>query len=209
MNELGLFAGVALAHLLALMSPGPDFAMVVRQTLAHGRHAGVWTALGIGAGISVHVGWGLFGLGWIIERVPLLLEALRLAGAGFLIWMGVQALRAQPQPPGAAQTAAAQAGTLRHFGIGLATNLLNPKVMLFFVALFSAIVTAQTSWALRAAIGSWIVATTVGWFCLVSGTLGLPAIRTRLQASAHWIDRGMGAVLLLIGIGMLIAAQRA
>ena len=80
-----LFALVAGAHLLAVSSPGPDFAMVARQTLAHGRSTGVWTALGIGSGIAFHVAWAMFGLGWVVERFPLLLEVLRYGGAAFLL----------------------------------------------------------------------------------------------------------------------------
>ena len=206
MNELSLFATVALAHLLAVMSPGPDFAMVTRQTLAHGRAAGVWTALGIGSGITFHVGWGMFGLGWVIEQFPPLLEVLRYAGALFLLYMGAQAIRAQPSAPGTiANDGAANGGWRRHFGIGLATNLLNPKAMMFFVALCSAVITTQTPAGLRIALGLWIVTSTIAWFCAVSYTLGLPAIRLRLQAHAHWIDRGMGAVLLILGLGMLLS----
>lgn len=208
MSALALFGAVALAHLLAVMSPGPDFAMVTRQTLAYGRSAGAWTALGIGCGICVHVGWGMFGLGWLIERFPLLLEALRYGGAAFLLWMGSRALRAQPAAAVAGEAPAAAGDGLRHFGIGFATNLLNPKAMLFFVALCSAVITGQTPWPLRVALGLWIVLTTILWFCAVSFTLGHPRIRGALQAHAHWIDRAMGALLVALGLGMLLAGLR-
>lgn len=204
MNDLSLFTAVALAHLLAVMSPGPDFAMVVRQTLSQGRSAGIWTALGIGSGIMFHVSWGLFGLGWIIQQLPSLLDVLRYAGALFLLYMGWQAIRAQPATENTAVGTATQGSGLKNFGIGLATNLLNPKCMMFFIALCSAVITTQTPLGLRIALGLWITLSTALWFCLVSYTLGLPVIRQRLQAYAHWIDRAMGAVLLLLGTGMLL-----
>ena len=95
MNDpLLLFLTVATAHLLGVMSPGPDFAMVTRQTLAFGRSAGLWTAWGIAAGIIFHVTYGLFGLGWVIQRFPLLLEVLRYVGVAFLLYMGWGALHA-------------------------------------------------------------------------------------------------------------------
>lgn len=204
MNPLTLFGAAALAHVLAMMSPGPDFAMVTRQTLAHGRSAGVWTALGIASGITFHVCWGMFGLGWLIAKVPSLLDLLRYAGALFLLVMGVIALRAQPQTGGA--LAPAQAGDWRkHFAIGVATNLLNPKAMLFIVALCSALLTTQAPLSLRIALALWIIASTAAWFSCVSFTLGHPAIRSKLIAKAHWIDRGMGMILLLLGAGMLLA----
>lgn len=207
MDDLSLFLFIATAHVLAVMSPGPDFAMVTRQTLAHGRAAGVRTAVGIGAGICFHVGWGLFGLGWVIARVPVLLEVLRWGGALFLLWMGSQALRAQPQVL-AAPVDQAAAGA-RDFGIGFLTNLLNPKVMMFFIALCSAVITSATPMGVRLAIGAWIVGTTIAWFSLVSFTLGLPVVRQRLRAWAHWIDRGMGAVLVVLALVMMVGALRA
>lgn len=203
-SDLALFGTVALAHLLAVTSPGPDFAMVTRQTLAFGRAAGLWTAWGIATGIVFHVGYGLFGLSWLIERVPALLEVLRYAGAAFLLWMGWQALRAQPldlaAPAPADRPAARQA-----FGIGVLTNVLNPKATLFFVALFSSVVTGSTSVELKLALGTWIVLSTGAWFSVVALTLGHEAMRTRMRRWAHWIDRAMGVILIALAAAMLIA----
>jgi threonine/homoserine/homoserine lactone efflux protein len=206
MSPWSLFAAVALAHLLAVMSPGPDFAMVTRQTLAFGRSAGVWTALGIGSAISVHVAWAMFGMGWVIERFPPFLEVLRLAGAAFLLYIGLGAIRAQPQDPDARSGERAVAGSRwRHFGIGVATNLLNPKALMFFMALCAAVITGATPVWLRIALGAWMIASTAAWFSLVSFTLGHPAVRARLVDSAHLIDRTMGAILVVLGLLMLFS----
>ncbi|ROH91858.1 LysE family translocator [Stagnimonas aquatica] len=205
MNSASLLVTAAGAHLLAVMSPGPDFAMVSRQTLAHGRAAGLRTAWGIATGIVFHVGYALFGLGWLLEAYPLLLELLRYAGAGFLVWMGSRALRSAPPSvgmPAAAETAA----PARHdFLIGLATNLFNPKATLFFVALCSALLTTPTPMTQKLGLAAWIVLTTGAWFSLVALLLGLPAARARLAAKAWLIDRAMGLVLVLLGLGMLLA----
>ena len=90
-----IFGAVAAAHALGVSSPGPDFAVVVRQTLAHGRRIGVATALGIGSGICLHVAWGMFGLDWAVTRFPPLLDVLRYGGAAVLLWIGFKALRSQ------------------------------------------------------------------------------------------------------------------
>jgi threonine/homoserine/homoserine lactone efflux protein len=206
MSVWQLFYFVALAHLLAVMSPGPDFAMVTRQTLAYGRTAGVWTALGIGSGITFHVAWAMFGMGWVIERFPPFLEVLRLAGAAFLLYMGSVAVRAKPQDSGVTDRTQAQGpGPLRNFGIGVATNILNPKAMLFFMALCAAVITAQTPVWLRIALGGWMIVSTATWFTLVSFFLGHPSVRARVIGAAHWIDRGMGVILLLLGAAMLLS----
>ncbi|MDB5987079.1 MAG: LysE family translocator [Nevskia sp.] len=200
-----LFAAVAAAHALAVMSPGPDLAMVSRQTLAHGRAAGVRTALGIGCGIAFHVAYGLFGVSWAIAQFPALLGALKLVGAALLLWIGAQAIRAQPQD-GMTAVATGERAAARDFGVGLATNVLNVKAMLFFVALCSTVIAGNTTTALKLALGAWMIVVTGVWFCLVAVTLGHPRVRAALASSAHWIDRAMGAILLALGSAMLIAA---
>lgn len=200
---LSLFAVVAAAHALAVMSPGPDLAVVTRQTLAHGRAAGVRTALGIASGISVHIAYALFGLAWAIERYPPLLTGLRYVGALLLLWIGWGALRARPAA-GPAPAAAPAHAAARDFGIGFLTNALNVKAMLFFVALCSAVISGAASVPLRLALGAWMIFATGLWFCFVAWTLGHPRVRARLQAYGHWIDRVMGAILLLLGGAMLL-----
>lgn len=207
MNASSVFLLVAGTHLLAVMSPGPDFAMVVRQTLAHGRRTGVWTALGIGSGITFHVAWAMFGLGWVAARYPVVLDTLRIGGGAFLLWMGVGALRARPAAPVAADAvpAGGEPAAGRSFAVGLLTNLLNAKAMLFFVALCSTVITAGTPGSLRIALGAWMAITTAAWFSLVAWTLGHAGLRRALQAQAHWIDRAMG--LLLVGLGLFALAR--
>jgi len=205
MNASTLLLTAAGAHLLAVMSPGPDFAMVTRQTLAYGRRAGVWTAMGIATGLIFHVGWALFGLGWVVQRVPLLLDLLRYGGAAFLLYMGVSALRAAPPDSTPRPDDIPAQPARRSYLIGMATNLLNPKAMLYFVALCSALVTTATPVSQRLLLGAWILATTAAWFSLAAWSLGHPAIRSRLLGHAHWIDRGMGSLLIALGLLSLLA----
>lgn len=205
-GEWAVFGTVALAHLLGVASPGPDFAIVVRQSLAFGRGAGVWTAAGIGSGIVFHVAYGLFGLNWLTTRYPQSLTLLGVAGALFLLWMGSQAIRSRPLPDAAEDLPPAQAGdALKFFGIGLLTNVLNPKAILFFVALFTAVVSGPVSTQLKVVLGAWIPLATFGWFAFVALMLGNASARRRLRGVAHWIDRAMGVVLLLLAVGMLVS----
>ncbi|MBI2382673.1 MAG: LysE family transporter [Gammaproteobacteria bacterium] len=203
-TEWAIFGTVALAHLLGVASPGPDFAMIVRQSLAYGRAAGVWTAAGIGSGILFHVAYGLFGLAWLTRQYPASLTLIGVAGAAFLVWMGAQALRAQPQPENCERLPPAQPGDWKRFyGIGVLTNVLNPKATLFFVALFTAVVTGPTGTAMKLVLGLWLPLTTFAWFAFVALMLSNEALRRKLRHWAHWIDRAMGAVLLLLGAAML------
>ena len=208
-SEWMLFATVTVAHLLAVASPGPDFAIVVRQSLAFGRGAGVWTAAGIGSGIFFHVGYGLFGLTWLTTRWPQALGVLAATGALFLLYLGVQALRSRPLPETTEELPAARPGDrAKFFGIGLLTNLLNAKAVLYFVALFTAVVTGATSTLMKTVLGLWIPLLTFGWFAFVALMLGNAAARRRLRHVAHWIDRAMGVVLLALGAGIILGLLR-
>lgn len=207
-SPAALFAAVAAAQALALISPGLDFAVMLRQTLAHGRAAGLRTALGIATGLSFHVGYSLFGFAWAIERVPGLLEVLRAGGAALLLYLGLTAMRAPKAAtaPGPQVQRAASAD----FGIGFATNLFNAKAMLFFVALGSAIAASVTSLIWKLALGAWMIFATGAWFGFVAWALGHARIRTRLAAHRHGLDRLMGAILVALGLTLAwtLAAER-
>ena len=80
------FLTVALIHLLAVASPGPDFAVVVRESVTHGHRAGTWTALGVGSAIFLHVGYSLLGIGLIVSQSIVLFNALKWAAAAYLLY---------------------------------------------------------------------------------------------------------------------------
>lgn len=207
MSDWALFITVAVAHQLAMMSPGPDFAVVTEQSLRHGRRAGIWVAAGIATGITLHLGYGLFGLGWLVTHLPGLLDGLRVAGGCVLLWMGIAAFRAGPARIVAnARHRPQGSNRLRRFAAGLATNLFNPKAALFFVALFSSVLGDATPVGLRAALAVWITLTTFAWFAAVAIFLTTPAVAGRVGQHATLIQRSMGALLVALGIGMLWAS---
>lgn len=205
MNDAwAIFGAVAAAHALGVASPGPDFAVVIRQTLAHGRRVGIITALGIGSGILLHIAWGMFGLGWAVLRFPALIELLRYGGAAFLLWIGLKALRSAPIDPAAAGAGPAAASVSGAYAVGLATNLLNVKALLFFVALCSSVVTAGASPTLRLGLGLWMALATAAWFSVVACTVGHAAVRRRLLRHAHRIDHAMGVVLIALAAAVML-----
>ncbi|WP_020650886.1 LysE family translocator [Solimonas variicoloris] len=209
-SGLAVFGTVAAAHALGVVSPGPDFAIVTRQSLAYGRAAGVWTAAGIGTGILFHVAYGLFGLRWLIAHAPWALTLIALAGSGFLIWIGSRAMRAQPLPDTGDDPRAAAPGDWRHnFGTGLATNVLNPKATLFFVALFSAVVSGPMSMPLTLALALWLPLATFGWFATLALLLSHAGLRRALRRHAHRIDHAMGVVLIALGLLVLLRSAGA
>jgi threonine/homoserine/homoserine lactone efflux protein len=92
------FFKVALAHLLAVASPGPDFAIVLRQSLRHGRRTAIWTSVGVGMAITLHVTYSLLGLGLILKSSAVAFDIVKYSGAAYLAWLGWQALRSPSSP---------------------------------------------------------------------------------------------------------------
>jgi RhtB (resistance to homoserine/threonine) family protein len=188
--------------IIAVISPGPDFAMVTRNSLLLSRRAGVLTALGIGAGVCVHVTYTLLGVGLVIRQSVLLFDILKLVGAVYLIWLGTKMLRAKPAGQLAATevTAISDLGALR---MGFFTNALNPKTTVFVVSLFMQVVEPTTALSIQIGYGAFIAAAHVIWFTVVAVFFSSGAVRLRLLDLRHWIDRAFGA--LLVGFGVLLA----
>ncbi|WP_409318250.1 LysE family translocator [Pseudomonas sp. KCJK9016] len=191
--------------LLACLSPGPDFAMVSRNGLLLSRRAGVLTAAGIGLGVLVHVGYTLLGLGWVLQQTPWLFNALKLAGAAYLVYLGIKMLRSRPdaQQPDAASPALSDLAALR---TGLLTNALNPKTSIFIVSLFMGVVRPDTGLPLQIAYGLFIAGAHVVWFSLVALCFSSGRVREKLLAARQWIDRAFGG--LLVGFGLLLTLSQ-
>ena len=96
MEYLDEFITIVIVHLLAVASPGPDFTMVLRQSIVVGRTPALWTSIGIGIGILVHVAYCLLGLGLVISQSIMLFNLIKLVGACYLLYVGWKSLRAQP-----------------------------------------------------------------------------------------------------------------
>jgi threonine/homoserine/homoserine lactone efflux protein len=195
------FGALTLAHLLAVASPGPDFAMVLRQSLAHGRRTAIWTSLGIGTGILLHVSYSLLGIGLVLQGSPTAFTVLKYAGATYLAWVGVQTLRsARPRAAGpevVAEKTAPEPSTRAAWTTGFLTNALNPKATLFFVAR-----------SVQVGYGLWMALATAAWFSLVSFVFTQPATRRAFLRWSHWIDRALGVVFLGFAAGLALATLR-
>jgi RhtB (resistance to homoserine/threonine) family protein len=201
------FTMVAAAHLGAVASPGPDFAIVLRQSIAHGRRVAIWTSIGIGTAILLHVGYSLLGLGLLIRSSNLWFTIVKYAGAVYIAWLGVQSLRAKPRDADAGSDADLAAMPSSHgaFATGFLTNALNPKATLFFISLFVLIVDPRTPKAIQAAYGLWMSLATMAWFSFVAVIFTRDDVRRNFLRHGHWIDRGLGVVFL--GIAAVVAIR--
>jgi RhtB (resistance to homoserine/threonine) family protein len=200
------FLTIALAHALAVASPGPDFALVLRQSVAHGRRVAIWASLGIGTGISVHVAYCLLGLGMLLKNSPDALNVMKYLGATYLTWVGLQALRAQPREGDMDLSEGDAAPTNGAAWLqGFIVNVLNPKAALFFIALFALRVSPETPLPIKLGYGGWLVAATMAWFCFVSMIFTQTEVRRRFLRHGHWIERALGGVFLAFALALVFA----
>ncbi|MCY1437350.1 Threonine efflux protein [compost metagenome] len=203
------FLTVALVHLLAVASPGPDFAVVVRESVAHGRRAGTWTALGVGCGIFIHVTYSLLGIGLVVSQSVTLFNILKWLAAGYLFYIGIKALRARPADPASAERIAVEQRSSRGaFMSGFVTNGLNPKATLFFLSLFTVVINPHTPLAVQAGYGVYLACATAVWFALVAMLFSQQRVRAGFARMGHWFDRLMGGVLVALGVKLALTELR-
>ena len=157
-------------HFFAVASPGPDFLMVTKNALNYNRKTGVWTAIGVGTGIAIHVFYGIGGISILIAKNVAIYNFLKYAGAIYLIYIGVKSLgkvkkRAIIQKENVTKH---PISTMSAFKMGFWTNVLNPKATLFFLSIFSTMIPVGTPSYILIIIGILLILNTGLWFILVS-----------------------------------------
>jgi threonine efflux protein len=191
-------------HALALISPGPDFAVVTRLSIVSGRRAGLWAAAGVAAAIGVYVLVSVLGMALVLAALPGLSRILAIIGALYLAWLGVQCLRSQGKLPDAQ---AAQPGH-KTFVTGFLTNLLNPKAMLYFGSVLSQALKPGLGAADVALLWTVLVAESFLWFALVATLFSSRAVLGWLRSRLVWLDRCVGAVLIVLAARVSLLALR-
>ena len=194
-------------HLLSAASPGPDFVLVSQQTLTNGKKAGLMCSIGIALGLSIHIIYSIFGLATIVANSTTTLWAIKLLGGSYLIFLGIKGLRARTKPKlttGEQQKAVApQHSPIKMIGLGFLCNALNPKTAVYFVSLFTVVISTDTSATHLAIYGIWMMAIQLAWFSLVTVMLSTEKVAGKLQSAGHIIDRIAGGAMLLLGLKVI------
>ena len=198
------FLTVILAHALAVMSPGPDFSVVLRESLQQGKKPAIWTAIGIGSGILVHVLYSTFGISVLIKNSPTLFQFLRWLGAVYILYLAWGSFTSSRNSSLETQAGESHKKPWHAWRLGFLTNALNPKASLFFLALFSVILTADTSGFSLVLYSAWMAIATMLWFTLVALFFSREKTRTAYFKRAWIIDRFMAFVLILLAIRLIM-----
>lgn len=189
-------------HLLAAISPGPDFIYVSQQTLSRGRTAGIICALGVALGLGVHIGYSVLGLAVVIAQAAWLLTAIKIVGGAYLIYLGFKGLRAKAkhQVTEVVKVSVKPESALNTLWKGFLCNVLNPKAPVYFVSVFTVVLSPDMPLWQLAIYGLWMMILQFAWFATVAFLLSIPSVNGQFQRAGHWIDRVLGAVMVGLGI---------
>lgn len=187
---------------LGAMSPGPSLAMVVRHTLGGGRAKGIVCAWAHSLGIGIYALVTLLGLAVVLKQAPLVFNGIAILGALYLAWMGIQALRSTGGMQ-AKLTAGESTNALTAARDGIAISLFNPKIMLFFLALFSQFVMVADSMAGKALIVLTPLIVDGLWYSLIALLLSHSSVLPLLRQKAGLIDKLSGVVLIVLAVRVL------
>jgi RhtB (resistance to homoserine/threonine) family protein len=182
---------------LCMLSPGPDMILVMRNTLTRDRRYGGLTALGVLTGNLVHIGYCTLGIALLLSRSPLAFNVLRVSSAIYLIYLGVQSLRSADATGTEPRTSATR--PTNAYWQGFVNNVLNPKGALFYLGVFSQLITPDMSLAQTTVLVAVMVSVSAVFWILFVQTLHLPVIRSGLGRSKVTLDRVFGVVLILFG----------
>ena len=207
--------GFALASTLVILAPGPDVMLVMRNTMRGGRRAGWLTACGTLSGLAIWAFAAALGLSTLLQVSHVAYDVLRFCGAAYLIWLGAASFgrlrrkggtAARPAPEGAGTTGPARARPARTYLNGMLSNLLNPKVSVFFMAFLPAFIPAGASASqFSLALGAWFIAETGLWLAVVAWLADRGVRWLRRPAVQRWMERVTGVVL--IGFGLRLATE--
>jgi RhtB (resistance to homoserine/threonine) family protein len=204
-------AGLMAVFAVMIVAPGADFALVIRQSIVHGRRAAMLASFGIGCSLLFHISYTILGIGLIVSKSLLLFSLLKWAGAGYLIYLGVNAIRA-PAMAMNVQDESVGIADLRAwklFGMGFVTNALNPKPVLFFLSLFSLLVSPNTPALIQAGYGLVMASALILWFLGVSIVFTSRPVRERFLAMGRWFNPVTGAMFIGLGLRLAFAQARA
>lgn len=190
-------------HLLAAASPGPDFILVSQQTLSHGRRSGFMCSLGIALGLSVHIIYSALGLAAIIANSTTALWFIKIIGGCYLLYLGYQGLRAKQIETDTRHKLEKERSAINTVIKGFFCNALNPKAPIYFVALFTLVLSPDLPVFHLMVYGIWLMVLQLLWFSAVVIMLSHPHINQKFLRFGHWIDRTLGGVMIIMGIKVI------
>ncbi|SJL84530.1 LysE family translocator [Vibrio palustris] len=206
-----IFVTVAIAHFLALLSPGPDFVLVVKSAIKNGPKKSIGVAAGIASANALYIALCLVGVGALLASTVIIMIALKVAGGLFLIYLAVMALRAKKSDYkyleiSENQTRQSETTFAKEFITGFMSGILNPKNLLFYLSLFTVVLTNDVNFGFKVGLGIWMTSVVFVWDLSVIYVLSIDKVRRKFSKLAYYIDKCTGVILGLIGFTIVKSA---
>lgn len=207
MEMISFFVGIALIHQLGLMSPGPDFIMAVRNSLIYSRRTGLFTAIGLGFGVMVHIAYCMAGLALVISQSIVLFNMVKMLGGLYLIYIGVKSFfsRSSRVELSVGTKSKKSLSDWRAIRVGFLTNVLNPKATLYFLGLFTFAISPDLPWKVSFGLGLMMVVMTMIWFSLVAYFFTQKPVRGLFEKFQGFFNKAFGALLVAFGLKVALA----
>lgn len=211
-NLLSIFITVGVAHFLALLSPGPDFVLIVKSAIKNNSKDAMGVALGITMANAVYISLCLIGIGSILAASALLMVILKIIGGLFLIYLAVQALQARKDSYSQLDinepisTNVTNTTFVKEFVAGFISGIFNPKNLLFYLSLFTVVLTPEVSFAFKLSLGVWMTIVVFLWDTSIIFLLSTRKVRQKFTQAAYYLDKITGALLGIIGVTIVKTA---
>ena len=201
MIDYPIIASILLIHFLAVISPGPDFFMAIKNSLTYSRKIGIFTSVGFGLGIGVHVFYSIAGVALLISKSIVIFSTIKYLGVAYLLYVGVKSLLAKPTYLQIEkQKHKKEITPIKAIFQGFITNVLNPKATLFFLSLFTLVITPETSTETITIVSLAMIVNTILWFTFVSIFLTQKRIRKAYNQYQGYFSKFFGGVLIALGL---------
>jgi threonine/homoserine/homoserine lactone efflux protein len=196
-NELYLLTTLAI---IMAISPGADFALVCRNTMSSSSLSGIYTTLGIATALWLHIAYCIAGLAILINNSPVIFTVIKYTGATYLIYLGYQSFILGASIQKNKTSTKLMLSNRSAFVSGFTSNALNPKTTLFFLSIFTQLVSTSTPVALQVVYGVIICFAHMLWFTTLSLLLGQQNFLAKIQRFEAQINKALGIVLVLFAL---------
>lgn len=207
LNYLPELISVSLIAAFMVVSPGADFVMITRNSLFYGRKSGLYSSLGIGLAIWVHVAYSIAGLAIIISNSILLFSIIKYLGAAYLIYIGYKTFTSKEKLAINNEQKGSGLSNFDAMKLGFITNVLNPKTSLFFLSIFTQVVDPSTPIVVQLIYGLIISLAHILWFSSVSLFFSHPSFVEKFNHHKQLIEKAVGSVLILFGVKVAMTSN--
>ena len=200
-----LFFTVALMHLFAVASPGPDFFLISRQSILYGKNISIWSSLGISMGILMHSLLSIAGIYMILSLYPHLLFYMKIIASLYIAFLGIRTLMISNNIKIDISVNKIDISFFKSFFTGFLTNALNPKAFLFFIMVFALISNTTESVVIKMALGVYMAVATFIWFTFISISFAKISQGAVIKKIIPYLEKIVGVLLILISLQILFS----